>query len=447
VKTSDGEVSAQANGREAPVKTDRPASATAPSRWGVLLSILLLVAVSARAEAPPGGSVDELLAYAREHNPEFAARRLEAEAAAERVVPAGNLADPLLRVELQDLTNGGNTGANILPSRVGSTKYTLIQPLPFWGKRDLKRESAEAEAEALRGLAGASWNDLAARIKTGYAQYYALSRQVELAREVVDLVGRLAEVTRNRYANGLVPQQDAIRVQVERTALQGELIQLEMEQHHAQSRLNTLLARHTHADLAMPQRLRALPAPTKLNYTALEAQLRARNPLLFADDARLRAAEKGRDLTYRNRYPDVALGVSPLQTGGRVSEWGLMLEVNIPLQRESRRSQEREAEKAVDAARARREATANELLATLSEDISALEAARRMEGLTTGSLLPQAELTFQSALAAYGTGKVDFATLLDAQRQIRRAKQDAIKSHAEQQARLADIERLIGEDL
>jgi cobalt-zinc-cadmium efflux system outer membrane protein len=67
--------------------------------------------------------------------------------------------------------------------------------------------------------------------------------------------------------------------------------------------------------------------------------------------------------------------------------------------------------------------------------------------LAQTSLLPQAELTFKAALAGYETGKVDFATLLDAQRQIRKAKQDVIKAQAEQQGRLADIERLIGEDL
>ena len=40
---------------------------------------------------------------------------------------------------------------------------------------------------------------------------------------------------------------------------------------------------------------------------------------------------------------------------------------------------------------------------------------------------------FAAALAGYETGKVDFATLLDAQRQIRKAKQDVIKAQAEQQ--------------
>jgi outer membrane protein TolC len=61
--------------------------------------------------------------------------------------------------------------------------------------------------------------------------------------------------------------------------------------------------------------------------------------------------------------------------------------------------------------------------------------------------LPQAELTFQAALAGYENGKVDFATLLDAQRQIRNAKQNVIKAQAEQQARLAEIERLVGGEI
>jgi cobalt-zinc-cadmium efflux system outer membrane protein len=47
-------------------------------------------------------------------------------------------------------------------------------------------------------------------------------------------------------------------------------------------------------------------------------------------------------------------------------------------------------------------------------------------------------------LAGYETGKVDFATLLDAQRQIRQARQNQIKAQAEAQMRLAEIERLLG---
>ncbi len=396
----------------------------------------------------PGASVDELLAYARERNPEFAAMRAEAEAAGERIQPAGALPDPVLRSELRNVTNfDTDAQPNLLPARVGSTKYTVLQPLPFWGKRDLKREAAEAEADAAKGRAGATWAELSGRIKGAYAQYYALSHLFRLNGEVLRLVDDIERLTQARYAGGLVPQQDAIRVQVERTAMKNELIRMETELHHAQSRMNALLARPAHAPLATPERLRPLPAAAKLDYAALEERLRARNPQLFADDAKVRAAEKNRDLTYRNRYPDFTVGVSPIQTRNRVNEWELMVELNIPLQQASRRSQEREAERMLEAARARSEASANQLLSDLSENLAGIDAARRIETLAQTSLLPQAELTFKAALAGYETGKVDFATLLDAQRQIRNAKQDVIKAQAEQQARLADIERLIGEDL
>jgi outer membrane protein TolC len=274
-----------------------------------------------------------------------------------------------------------------------------------------------------------------------------VARLIRLNKEVIDLIDRIEGITQVRYASGLTPQQDAIRVQVERTSMQNELIQMETEHHHARTRLNALLARPAQSTFAEPERLRPIPAPAKLDFVALEDRLRGKNPQLFADAAKIRAAEKNRDLTYRNRYPDFTLGVSPMQTGSRINEWELMVEFNIPLQQESRRSQEREAEKMTDAARARKEATANQALADLSENLAGIDVARRVEILAQVSLLPQAELTFQAALAGYETGKVDFATLLDAQRQIRKAKQDIVKAQAEQQARLADIERLIGEDI
>lgn len=150
---------------------------------------------------------------------------------------------------------------------------------------------------------------------------------------------------------------------------------------------------------------------------------------------------------WRNRYPDFTLGVSPIQTRNRVNEWEVMVEFNLPLQQASRRSQEREVQTMVEAARARREALASQALAALARELAGLEAARRTESLLAGTLLPQAELTFQSAIAAYENGRVDFATLLDAQREIRRVRQERLKAQLDAQMRLAEIERLLGEEL
>lgn len=398
-------------------------------------------------EHAPGDSVDSLLAYAREHNPEFAAARYEAEAAAQRGTSAGALPDPRLRTEWRDITRGGEQNATLSPSRVGSTRYLFMQDLPWYGKRDLKREIAEFEADSARGRSQGTWADLSARLKATYAEFYFLHRNVQLTREILDLMARLEKIARARYAGGLAAQQDVIRAQVEQTALRTELVNLETEHHHLEARMNALLARPPGSPLADPERLRPVPPPARLDYTALAERVRDKNPQLFAEEARIKAAEKSRDLAYRNRYPDVTVGVSPIQYQNAVKEWELMVELNIPLQQTARRAQERESEALLAAARARKEAASNQVLADLAENLAGIEAARRTETLAATSLLPQAELTFQAALAGYETGKVDFATLLDAQRQIRLGRQSRIKAEAEMQARLADLERLLGEDL
>lgn len=407
-----------------------------------------LCCLAAQAQtAAPGGDVENLLALAREHNPEVAGTSQEAAAAAERAEPAGALPDPRLRTEWMDITRMGGQNPTLAPSRVGSMRYTLMQELPWFGKRDLKREIAELEADGARGRAQGTWADVASRIKTTHAQRYYLARNVRLTREILDLLVRLEKVAQARYAAGLAAQQDVIRAQVEQTAMRNDLIAMEMEQHHLHSRMNSLLARPVSAPLAEAEQLRPLPAPAKLDFGALEARARAHNPLLSAEAARLKGAEKSRELTYKNRYPDFTFGVVPNQFQNSVKQWDLMVEMNIPLQQSSRRAQERESESLVDAARSRQEATANQVLSELSENLAALDAARRSESLTADSLLPQAELTFQAALAGYENGKVDFATLLDAQRQIRQAKQNQIKAQAEGQVRLGEIERILGEDL
>lgn len=423
----------------------KPTSFRAPWLWPVLLGVISLSASA--QEAALGGSLESLLEHARARNPEYAAMRYEAEAATERVEPAGALPDPRLRTELRDITRMGEQDPTLAPARVGSTRYLVMQDVPWLGKRDLKREIAELEARGAEGRASGAWVDLATRIKTAYAQLHYVYRNEQLTHETLDLMTRLEGTAQVRYAGGVAAQQDVIRAQVEQTGLRSELLALESERRQLQARLNALLARPASAPLAMPERQRVVPAPARLEPAALEERVRARNPLLFAEEAKVNAAEKSRALTYKNRYPDFTVGVSPIQYRGAVREWELMVELNLPLQQGSRRAQERESEAMLSAARARRDAAAYQVVGELMENLAALDAALRGETLASTRLQPQAELTFKAALAGYENGRLDFATVLDAQRQIRQARQTRLKAQTEVQLRLADIERILGEDL
>lgn len=419
--------------------------------FALTLTVLMLPGLSWAEDVasgnPIGANVQELLNWADTHNPELTAMRYETDAASERIAPAGALPDPLLRVEFMDFAGrDAPDGFNPFPGKGSGTKYTLMQSIPLWGKRDLRREVATAQLEQFKGrrLIGAA--ETHARIKNAYAQYFQTVGLKKLNEDILTLLGDLESVTRVRYASGLVPQQDAIRAQVEKTTLQSEIISLETDQQQAKARLNAILGRTQGAPLSALPELRRLPLE-KLDTVALQQKVVRNNPLLATQSAQISAADANKRLIEKNRYPDLTLGIAPTQRGSNISSWEAMVEVNIPIRFDTRRSQESEAAAMLDAAKERRSGVENQVIGELQENLVAFEAAEKQGRLITYTLLPQAELTFRSALAGYENGKVDFATLLDAQKAIRLARQGQIKMRVEQEVRLAEIERMIGEDL
>lgn len=391
-----------------------------------------------------GAEVGSLLDYARTHNPDYAAWQAELQASVDRSSVAGRWADPKLRLELMDLTRMGAQNPSLLPGRVGSTRYLFMQDISWSGKNELKRDMAEVEATGARSRTQDAWVELAAQIKTGYARRYYFFQGIKLNREMRVLMGQLEQIARTRYANGLAAQQDVIRAQLEQTQLRSELIDLEMQRHHADAQLNALLARPVHALLQEPVRLPTLPDVASLDAARLEARMRQQSPQLKIQEAEVQAAEKNRAMAEKNRYPDLTVGFAPVQYQHAVRQWDVMLEINIPWQQETRRVQEREANARLEAARYRQEAATHRVLASLAETLSALDAARHTLRLMNDDLLPQAELTYQAALAGYEAGRLDFATLLEAQRQIRLGRLNRLKAEVDACVQLAQIERLLG---
>ena len=404
------------------------------SIFSTLLGALWLT--PATAEQPLGNDLESLLAYAREHNPELAAARHDATAAMQAGESSDTLADPLLRIEPMDVTNGNP-----------STKFTLMQKLPWYGTRDLRHEVADAHSEEAESRVAATWADLSTSIKQAYARYYYTLGSERLTQQTLDLLNGLEQIAQTRYANGLGQQQDVIRIQLEQTRLQTELIAIQNAHHHSHVRLNALLSRPGNAALAEPAAPRPMPSPAQLDETALLERLDAQNPQLRMADASLRAADRQRELQYADRYPDITLGVAPTRTNGSFSRWDVMLELNIPLQQSTRRAREGEAEARLSAATSRKQSLLEQKRAALSEALSALETARRTEQLIATRLLPQAQLSLDATLAAYETGKSGFAMLIQAQQQLLTIRQQRLRAQTDMQLALADIENLLGESL
>jgi outer membrane protein, heavy metal efflux system len=239
-------------------------------------------------------------------SPELQARALESDAAAARVEAAGALEDPTLTVTSdEDRDERGR--------RLNEMVYGLEQEVPLWGKRDLRRRVAAAEAAGAKARERLALLELDARIKATFAAYWRASRALGIQDEVHTLLQAVAEAAQGRYAQGLGSQADAIRAEVERSRLTLERRRLERDRLVAATRLNALLARPAGAALAEPLALRPVPDEARLTLEELLATARERSPLLASADAEIDAAEGDRRLVERSWYPDVTLGAAAIQ--------------------------------------------------------------------------------------------------------------------------------------
>ncbi len=424
-------------------------SSLAPSVLGAdILSPQTEISHAPESSSVPGALVDELLAMARAMNPGLAAAALDAQAAQVRIGTTGRYPDPMFRTEFEDITGNGTRYA---PDTLGRVKYTVEQTIPLWGKLDLQRKVAVAEAGAASEQRRTVENELAARIKTVFANAYATREAIRINEELLGAVAAIARVAQSRYAQGQGGQQDAVTAEVERGRLQAELARLDGERGSWNAQMNALLNRPVAAPLAPPQSLRPVPAPESIEIDQLLERAQRANPQLGIDAARITADERSAELVRRNWYPDLTLGVSVFDadssSGREFGGYEAMVSFAIPLQWGLRRAQEGEAVARLAASRARREATGLDLQSQIEASYWALVSAQRGERILRDINIPQTKVVLQSALAGYQFGRVDLPTVLLAEQAVLRVALDRINLLIEQQVRLAEIERVIGEDL
>src|SRR5712691_11858671 len=293
---------------------------------GLVGALLLMGPAVAAPKGAPGATAAELIALARQLNPELAAAALSAEAATARITSAGALPDPTLRVGADNLDQR-NVSMN------GTTTiYRLMQEFPLWGKLDLKRDIAGFEATAARYRRQGAELELVARVKSVFAARYATYQAHALTQRTLDTVLTAAATLRDRYAQGGTTQEDVLRLEIEAEELRIELERLRGQQTKTAAQLNALLNRRPNAPLAIPVALRPLPDERKLNVAVLVDRAARLNPMIAEGEAKTASAGVAQSLAERNRYPDVTLGIMTTRDRDGYAGTGVMGELRIPLQ-------------------------------------------------------------------------------------------------------------------
>jgi outer membrane protein TolC len=398
---------------------------------GIVAAVLLSsFEPSSGAEPVPGATVDDLLARVRKFNPEVAAAALDREAAVAKIYLAGALDDPIV-----NLTRDQGFRQWL---------YTASQDFPLWGKRDLRRGVAEANAAASAGREGSVTAELEEQTKVVFSQYYQAGRALRVTQEIHALLKTVADSVRARYAQGLGSQSDAIRADLEETRLDPELSALERDEEAAKAKINALIGRPAAAELAPPRALRKLPPAASLTLDGLMARARNTNPMLATSRAEIEAAEGERRLIDKSWYPDVTLtlGANDLaDLGPRVTAG---VGIKFPLQWGVREAQAREATAKKGAAELRLESANLKIESELQSALASLARAQRTSDLLGHGLGQQSEAAYRSALASYQQGRGDLTAVLDAARRRLEVRIETLRVETEAQTAFAAIERLTG---
>ncbi|MFD2233052.1 TolC family protein [Phaeospirillum tilakii] len=392
-----------------------------------------------------GGTIEELVALAKAMSPELQIAALEADAAQARVAGSDSLPDPKVSLSVEDW--GTNRTGGFFPSNPASNttkKLKVSQELPFWGKRDLKREIAEANARRATILKRQVENDLVAKVKVAYAEYHAAHLIATVARDLRARLDTLARLARARYAQALGRQQDVTRAEVEKASMDAEIVRTEAERRKARVRINRLLTRPLDAPLVQAPAPRALPPMAALDLDSLTARAQSANPDIVAQQATIEGADKARALAEKGWYPDVEVGVSAVKRDGDWRGYEAMVSMSVPLQWSLRDSEIGEAKALAGAARTRRELRSLELGNEVADAWISLKSARDVETLVRENQLPQAEIGFQAAAKGYELGRTELIDVLLTEQQLWKSNIDLIKVQFEQQIRLAELEKLVG---
>jgi cobalt-zinc-cadmium efflux system outer membrane protein len=408
----------------------------------------------ARGGAPPvlpprPLPLDWCLDRASAANLDIASDAAAADAARERIVPAGSLEDPRLRYEASNVPTGDlDFGSTPLSGH----QFALSQKLPFPGllgnREDAARSGAEAASQSLEDRRRA----VAARVEQAWAELGFAQRALDITDRNLELLRQLTRIAETKYEVGRGLQQDVLRAQVELTRLLDQRLRRAAVLARSEARLAGLLD---------------LPPATPFDRTAglaeeapvpaldgLVTRLEETSPLLAALGARVEEAHRLARAAELEGYPDVDVGlgyrIRERVAGDPVDGDDFLmagLTIRLPVDRSKWRARVAERKALLRRAKADYRSARAQLRDAVRARLADLRRADAEEELLATGLVPQSRQSLESNRSGYEVDKVDFLSLIDSQVRLLDAELRLVRARADRRTAFAGLEAALGQSL
>jgi cobalt-zinc-cadmium efflux system outer membrane protein len=396
------------------------------------------------ASDPQVASLQDLTNEALQRSPMLVSARKHWEALAK--VPRQVSTLPDLQIGLQHFTVGSpQPFSGYETSDFYYTGFGFSQDIPGPGKLGLRAEQARQEAEAARNAFEVQQRQVVEQVRETYFNLFYLKKTLDVLLETQHDLRSIAQNVEAQYHVGMVQQQDVLKVQLTLTQFLDEI-----EMHHqsvdqSQATLKALVGREQDSPTI------AIADITPTEFSLDDRRLRqlglSNSPTLKQAEAMEEASQTALALAKRDYIPDFTVGYTYEKTGVKFKDYYMLtLGAKVPLYFWRKQTPAVE-QSALENESARANASSKRLsvMADLQNRGISLRTTQRVLKLYSEGLIPQAEATRSSALAAYRVNKVDFQTLLSAVTAVLRMKQEYYRTLADHEIAVAKIREVIGE--
>jgi outer membrane protein, heavy metal efflux system len=420
-----GALLASAGGAQA-ATPPAPPPAAAPTAYDSLL-------------AAPAITPDLLERAALARNPTLAAASAAAAEAKARADGAGRFMNPMIEAMAAPQAIGNEDIA------APGYEVGLEQHVALFGQRGQQKNAAHAEARAAGEDLRAARLDLLQGARRLYYEYFLVERGIEVNGQLKSLLEHIRSLAVQKYASGAVGQQDALQAEVELAMLDHESIVLARERRIVRARLNAMLHRGPVDDLPAP--LDSIPDAVE----GEESPAAADAPLLRPDVRRAEAERDARaaelSLARKQRLPDITLLARyDAMWAEHEMRPTIGAELSLPIGFGRIGAGEREAEAGLARREQERLATIDRARLEIEEARARVQETRHEIHVMATAVLPATERALTSIRTAYESNRSDFLTLLNAERDLARARLGWHRARVEYRMALADYERAVARD-
>ncbi len=400
-----------------------------------IITILVLLAITAKAHAKDFMGLDEVLNIAYQNNPAIKASKNQYHAEESMVTSKATLDDPMIGI------------ANL--DRNMETRYaTITQKIRFPSKYFLQAKAQGSRAKSFRSKYELEKMKIRQKVATLYYSIYSVQNIIQLTKANIQAVQEFSRVAEKKYAAGKAPQSDSMKSHFELTQLELEIIRLDQDEEALQDMLKAVLYEQNFKPIKLISANLSVPPANISELKGKESEivkiLTDKSPIVKTEYHKLRQAEHESSLSKWEFAPDFQIQyqqrISGQPTDSRIYSVGM----TVPLWFWNKGSKSSAASSKKVAQEYRLINTKQTLSAKVKDLVGKVEVGLKTLDVYKTSLIPQAEGAYNSSRGAYRANKTSFLDLLDSERSLYKVKTGFFNSLKQYVSHLTQLETQLG---